>query len=130
MKKRSTKRSISVSCWKSAVGWTLVVAGFVGSSPGGDNPPRLTVRPLTFFAGATVHLQCRVPRDSRNSGITLGFEDYRLSSEELDGLNARVTFDFFVERVPCSPGPAVCVVRRAQDEEARAVVNVNTAGCR
>lgn len=98
------------------------------SSPA-ENRPQLTVRPQTFFAGATVHLQCRVPRDARNQAVTLGFQDYRLSTEDLDGENAHVTWDLFVERVPCSPGAAVCIVRRAQDATSRADVNVTVAGC-
>jgi hypothetical protein len=109
----------------------LVAAGRGESASTTSSPikPTLTVYPRVFFAGSTVHLQCRITRDKDNRWVTFGFEDYRTSTEQLDGENSRAVFDVWLDHVPCEPGRAFCLVRSSQDVTSRVDVMVTVAGC-
>lgn len=72
----------------------------------------IRVNPRVYFSGATVHLTCRVTPDAANRWLYWGIEDYRQSRVQLDGENARITHEWFINNVPCQ-GAAFCRVVQA-----------------
>lgn len=72
--------------------------------------PVVTVTPSVIFAGGTVRVTCRVPRDARNRSVTLGLDPVTSSAHQLDGEDSRVTWDLLVTHVPCEAERAFCVV--------------------
>jgi len=96
-------------------------------------PPQrqtLNVYPPGLVVGHGVRVTCRVPRHEANRQVTWGFEDWTTSTRQLDGDAAPITWQMLLNHVPCEPGPAFCIVARADGSRAiRVTQNVVVLGC-
>jgi len=67
------------------------------------------VAPRFAFQGATVRLRCLVPESDARGWVRLALEGVRAATDELPGA---IEHALLIERVPCGPLDATCVVQR------------------
>lgn len=93
--------------------------------------PRVTidVNPRAVMAGGTIRLRCRVPRDEHNRKLEFGVDGYVSSQYDLEGAEARVTWERLVDHVPCDAGPAYCAVRTDDGRWTQARQDLTIGGC-
>ncbi len=93
--------------------------------------PRVTIRvnPRVIMAGAAAWVTCKVPRDARNRGLTVGIADYRSSWVQIDGEAGPATSQILFERIPCGVGDAYCDLIDNQGTHAGARQPLEIAGC-
>lgn len=74
--------------------------------------PKLDVMPKVVFPNGTVRLTCRVPRDSHNRQIELGIEGLHVSTWEMEGEHAPITWQSYESHIDCNVGNVICRVTR------------------
>lgn len=95
------------------------------------------IRPLTtvafvvprfVFQGASIRLRCLVPEDERRGVVRIALDGVRAATDELPG---PIEHALLVERVPCGPLTATCLVQRvgAADVVRQEIVEVHGGFC-
>jgi hypothetical protein len=75
-------------------------------------PPLTTVQfvvPRFVFQGATIRLRCLVPESDARGQVRIALDGVRAATDELPGA---IEHTLLVERVPCGPLTATCLVQR------------------
>lgn len=92
--------------------------------------PRVSIRATqVVMSGGTILVTCKVPRNVNNRTLRFGVDGYSTSTKQLDGDQARVTWQMFVEHMPCDIGPAFCEVVTAGGRVDRVELPVTVAAC-
>lgn len=93
--------------------------------------PRVSIRmnPLVLMAGSAARVTCKVPRDERNRGVTIGIADYRSSYVQIDGLDGAITHQVLFEHIPCDAEEAYCDLEDKFHGHTQARQGFQVAGC-
>lgn len=91
--------------------------------------PVLLLSAFVLLSGNDLRVTCRVPRDAENRAVTWGLADYSLSTRQLDGADARVTWETTFHHVPCDPGLAICEVEKASGQVEHVEREIIVGGC-
>lgn len=93
--------------------------------------PRIAIKvsPQVVAAGGTIRVTCTVPRDAANRMLEVGLYPVQSSQRQLDGADARVTWEFYFDHVPCAAERAVCLLHAQGKGDAFQEATVLVAGC-
>lgn len=93
--------------------------------------PRVSIRmnPLVVMAGNAARITCKVPREERNRGVTIGIANYRSSYDQIDGLDGAITHQVLFEHIPCDAGDAYCDLEDNLHGHTQARQGFQVAGC-
>lgn len=92
-----------------------ILAAMLGVSGASDaTDPTIRVVPSFVMEGHDLHIRCRVPPRADNIAVAWGVTDYLMSSRQLDGDQAPVTWESWFPHIPCEADEAVCAVFRTQ----------------
>lgn len=93
--------------------------------------PRVSIKvtPQTVMAGGTIRVTCTVPRDPANRMLEVGLYPVQSSQRQLDGADARVTWEFYFDHVPCTAERAVCLLHAQGKGDVFQEATVLVAGC-
>lgn len=89
----------------------------------------LFVNPTVVFENGTVHVMCRIPRDPTNRWVSWGLENYSESGRQLDGEHAPITWESYIEHVPCGVDTAFCRVVRVNGTTSMTRAPLTVTGC-
>jgi hypothetical protein len=103
----------------------MAAVGMVSDAP----PVRIDVRPRILFAGGAIRLTCRVTPHADNRKLHMGFGLWTESYRELEGADAKITWEHTFNKVPCDPGPAYCIVVKNDGRISQSALDVEVKGC-
>lgn len=79
--------------------------------------PTVKTSSFAVMENGAMRVTCRAPRDPDNRWITFGLEGARSFGGSMEGAAAPVTWNLYLDHVPCGAGPAFCTVRQASGRE-------------
>ena len=109
--------------------WLFLWLSITATAVANDNIVGLTLYPRVVQQGQGVRLTCRVPRDARNRMVAFGFTDWTATERQVNGLDARVTWEHLYEHIPCDASEGFCAVSRADRSPQRVVLPLIITGC-
>jgi len=77
--------------------------------------PQVTVRPTVLFEGTTAHVKCRIPRREENRSVRFGIDGAQLSTRQVDAASGPITYDLWIEDIPCAVVSALCELTDSAD---------------
>lgn len=89
---------------------------------------RIRLNPRVVFRGQTIHLTCRVEPHKDNRYLEWGVDFYRQSRDPLDGADAKITHERFIDGIPCNVGKPFCRLIRT-NEEVLLTAELTVSGC-
>ena len=89
----------------------------------------INVNPRFVQANGYLRLTCRVPRQAENRQLRYGIVNYMESGRDLEGENAKITWEAPFDHVPCGSSEAYCTVIRNDGTRDRAVMQFLMIGC-
>lgn len=89
----------------------------------------LVLNPIVVMDGGTMHLICRVNRDTENRNIRWGIEGVAVSGVSMSGADAPQTFDRWIQHVPCGVDTAFCEVKKSSGATKKIVRPFQVMGC-
>lgn len=89
----------------------------------------VSLYPRIVQVGAAMRMTCRVPRQPDNRRLLYGVVNFRDSERQLEGENSQVTWEVFVDHVPCEIGKAYCTVVRSDGTYETSTLQPVVAGC-
>lgn len=111
---------------------TMGVLWLLASATISSTKDKLAIRimPSIVSPGGDLRLTCRVPRDARNRWLEYGIVDYAPGSfRQLDGEQARITWETLIPKIPCGSGPAYCAVHRNDQSSDLVSADFLVVGC-
>lgn len=106
-----------------------LASALAGVAAGAPARVAVQVMPRIVMAGGALRVTCRVPRDARNRGLTIGVALYTTHFVQMDGEAAAVTNTWVFDHVPCDVGDTFCRLTDDTEKVYEARLPVTVAGC-
>ena len=109
---------------------TLLILAVLAHAVIAERMVSVSVMPRVVMAGNTIRLTCKVPQHPDNRLLDYGVANYREHSQrQLDGEHSRMTWEAYVDHVPCVADAVYCAVLRADGQWHTDSVPLEVAGC-
>lgn len=89
----------------------------------------IRITPRIVFLGGAVRLTCKVPPNNNNRWLDAILPGYRSSGQQLEGADAKITYEFLFEHIPCIVDEGVCAVTDNMGDTQYARLPLQVAGC-
>lgn len=78
--------------------------------------------------GGAISVMCRIPKSPDNRRVAYGLED-ALSTRDMDGMAAPITYRKIIENVGCPPQVAICSVTDNRGKTKTRKQDIRVLGC-